>query len=60
MAETLNSLSELAGKAVGSDDANVAPIHVQKLDKEGRAYATGKRKNAIARVWIMRSTGRAK
>jgi small subunit ribosomal protein S9 len=27
------------------------------LDKLGRAYATGKRKNAIARVWIMPGAG---
>jgi small subunit ribosomal protein S9 len=25
---------------------------VQKLDPQGRAYATGKRKDAVARVWI--------
>jgi len=29
-----------------------------KLDKQGRAYATGKRKNAIARVWIKKGTGK--
>ena len=29
-----------------------------KLDAQGRAYATGKRKNAVARVWIKRGTGR--
>ena len=28
-----------------------------KVDKQGRAYATGRRKNAIARVWIKRGTG---
>jgi small subunit ribosomal protein S9 len=34
-----------------------APEHVQKLDKLGRAYATGKRKNAIARVWLKPGKG---
>ena len=34
------------------------PVHVQKLDKQGRAYATGKRKNAIARVWIKPGKGK--
>jgi len=29
-----------------------APRYIQKLDKTGRAYATGKRKNAVARVWL--------
>ena len=57
MAETLNSLAELAGTAVASE-ASRAPVHVQKLDKEGRAYATGKRKNAIARVWIKPGKGK--
>jgi small subunit ribosomal protein S9 len=56
MAETLSSLAELAGKAVATDVAE-APIHVQKLDSLGRAYATGKRKNAIARVWIKPGNG---
>jgi len=35
-----------------------APVYVQKLDKLGRAYATGKRKNAVARVWLKRGNGR--
>ncbi|MEE2998212.1 MAG: 30S ribosomal protein S9 [Pseudomonadota bacterium] len=30
----------------------------QKLDSHGRAYATGKRKNAVARVWIKPGIGR--
>lgn len=29
-----------------------------KIDKQGRAYATGKRKNAIAKVWIKKGTGK--
>ena len=31
---------------------------VQKIDKFGRAYATGKRKNAIAKVWIKPGKGK--
>ena len=53
MAE-LNSLEELGTVAVAAE----APVHVQKLDKHGRAYATGKRKDAIARVWIKPGSGR--
>jgi small subunit ribosomal protein S9 len=34
------------------------PKYVQKLDKHGRAYATGKRKDAVARVWIRRGGGK--
>jgi len=29
-----------------------------RIDKDGRAYATGKRKNAVARVWIKPGHGR--
>ncbi len=57
MAETLSSLADLANAgAVGSEPQ--APVHVQKLDKYGRAYATGKRKDAVARVWLKPGTGR--
>jgi small subunit ribosomal protein S9 len=57
MAETtLSSLADLNQSAVAA--AQEAPKYVQKLDKQGRAYATGKRKNAIARVWISPGTGK--
>ena len=35
-----------------------APVHERKVDAQGRAYATGKRKNAIARVWVKPGKGR--
>jgi small subunit ribosomal protein S9 len=56
MAETLSSLQDLRS----SDAAPVpeAPRYVQKLDKQGRAYATGKRKDAVARVWIRPGSGK--
>ncbi len=56
MAETLSSLQDLGG--VTASAAPDAPVHVQKLDKLGRAYATGKRKNAVARVWIKPGSGK--
>ena len=52
----LNSLAELGTATVAAEPA--APVHVQKLDNLGRAYATGKRKNAIARVWVRPGTGK--
>src|SRR5690554_4639510 len=55
MAE-LNSLQEL-GAATQTAEA-AAPVHVQKLDAQGRAYATGKRKDAIARVWVRPGSGK--
>jgi small subunit ribosomal protein S9 len=48
----LQSLQDLAGQVPS------APVHVQKLDAQGRAYATGKRKDAVARVWVSRGGGR--
>jgi small subunit ribosomal protein S9 len=57
MVVTLNTLADLKGSSVETETA--APIHVQKLDKQGRAYATGKRKNAVARVWIKPGRGKA-
>jgi small subunit ribosomal protein S9 len=35
-----------------------APAYMQKLDAQGRAYATGKRKDAVARVWIKPGAGK--
>ena len=54
MTETMQSLDQLSNlKPVAPE----APKYVQKLDKQGRAYATGKRKNAVARVWIRPGAG---
>ena len=62
MATETKSLSDLAelkpGGASLAAAAEAAPVHVQKLDKFGRAYATGKRKNAVARVWIKPGKGK--
>lgn len=35
-----------------------APKYERKVDAKGRAYATGRRKNAIARVWIKPGNGK--
>jgi small subunit ribosomal protein S9 len=51
-------LSALASFNAAGAVAASAPVHVQKLDKQGRAYATGKRKDAIARVWIKPGSGK--
>ncbi len=55
MAETIQSLDQLSAVKPAAPEA---PRHVQKLDKQGRAYATGKRKNAVARVWIKPGSGK--
>ena len=56
MAEVLQSLEQLGQVAKTAQPD--APVHVKKVDAQGRAYATGKRKNAIARVWIKPGAGR--
>jgi small subunit ribosomal protein S9 len=55
MMSGLESLESLTSEA-GAEDS--APVHVQKLDQYGRSYATGKRKNAIARVWLKPGSGK--
>ena len=55
MADTVQSLEGLASLKTAAPDA---PQYVQKLDAQGRAYATGKRKNAVARVWIKPGAGK--
>ena len=57
MAE-LSSLAELGAATGKTNTQPAAPVHVQKLDKQGRAYATGKRKDAVARVWIKPGSGK--
>ncbi len=56
MAETLSSLQDLKGATAAP--LQEAPHYVQKLDAQGRAYATGKRKDAVARVWIRPGSGK--
>ena len=55
MVTETKSLEDLG--ALKTAEPAAAPVHVQKLDAHGRAYATGKRKNAIARVWIKPGKG---
>jgi small subunit ribosomal protein S9 len=57
-AKTLADLGQAMGVAVASGaSAPMAPA-TPKLDKQGRAYSTGRRKNAIARVWLKRGKGK--
>src|SRR5580692_8722175 len=55
MADTIQTLEELSTLKPAA--APQPPQYVQKLDKQGRAYATGKRKDAVARVWIKMGAG---
>jgi small subunit ribosomal protein S9 len=55
MAETIQSLDQLSSLKPAAAEA---PKYIKKVDKLGRAYATGKRKDAVARVWIKPGTGK--
>lgn len=54
MSDTMQGLEGLAALRPAAPEA---PRYTQKLDKQGRAYATGKRKDAVARVWIKPGAG---
>jgi small subunit ribosomal protein S9 len=54
MAESIQSLDQLSQLKTAAPEA---PKYEKKVDKLGRAYATGKRKDAVARVWIKPGAG---
>ena len=56
--EDLKDVVEGATTALPTDLRSVSETAEPKIDKFGRAYATGKRKNAIARVWIKPGSGK--
>ncbi len=66
--ETVQSLSDLKDlgevAAVETSEETFtpvvsnAPLREQQLDAYGRAYATGRRKDAVARVWVKPGTGK--
>ena len=55
MSDTMQSLDQLSSLKPAAPEA---PTYVKKVDKYGRAYATGKRKDAVARVWIKPGPGK--
>ncbi len=52
----LEALQSLVGSPVGLEGGAI--VREQQIDAQGRAYATGKRKNAIARVWLKPGSGK--
>ena len=63
-ASDLSDLKEVVGDAPAADavETNVevpsTPLREQEIDAQGRAYATGRRKDATARVWLKPGTGK--
>jgi small subunit ribosomal protein S9 len=45
-------------QSLSSNPTQAAVVREPQIDKQGRAYATGKRKNAVARVWIKPGKGK--
>jgi small subunit ribosomal protein S9 len=60
MSETANSLADLEtlGADVQAPAQIAAVVREQEIDAQGRAYATGRRKDAVARVWLKPGTGK--
>ncbi|WJY19619.1 30S ribosomal protein S9 [Alteriqipengyuania flavescens] len=62
----LSDLKDIAGDAPAADaiaaaegaaETSSAPLREQEVDAQGRAYATGRRKDAVARVWLKPGSG---
>ena len=68
MSDSRQSLSDLGNLTSGAAEAPAAdvlapaapaaPLREKEVDSLGRSYATGRRKDAVARVWIKPGTGK--
>ncbi|MFC3213375.1 MULTISPECIES: 30S ribosomal protein S9 [Novosphingobium] len=62
--QSLSDLKDIAGNVTVADETvtaapvSNAPLREQQIDAQGRAYATGRRKDAVARVWIKPGSGK--
>ncbi len=57
MADNKTSLQDLAASTIKTVEAAKPEKKEAKVDKLGRAYGTGRRKDAVARVWLKRGKG---
>ena len=55
-AETTAAEAVIANPSLANNPE--APVYERKVDELGRAYATGRRKDAIARVWLRPGSGK--
>jgi len=58
MAEEIKSLDALEAVAGGAPIEQTVTVREPERDALGRSYATGKRKDAVARVWIKPGSGK--
>ncbi len=58
--ETVTDLADLGtiAEAPAAPAAPTMPLREKQIDAQGRAYATGRRKDAVARVWIKPGSGK--
>ena len=57
---TVTDLADLGtiAETPAAPAAPAAPLREKEIDAQGRSYATGRRKDAVARVWIKPGTGK--
>jgi small subunit ribosomal protein S9 len=60
---SLSDLKDIAGDVAAESTTPAAPVsnaplRAQEIDAQGRAYATGRRKDAVARVWLKPGSGK--
>ena len=58
MSDTVESLADLQTLGTDAPAAPAAPLREKEVDAQGRSYATGRRKDAVARVWLKPGTGK--
>ncbi len=65
--DTVSSLADIRDLAATADAGDFtpltpaaapAPLREREIDAQGRSYATGRRKDAVARVWIKPGSGK--
>ena len=58
MSDTVESLADLQTLGTDAPAAPAAPLREKEVDAQGRSYATGRSKDAVARVWLKPGTGK--
>jgi small subunit ribosomal protein S9 len=58
MSDAVESLAELETLGTEAPASPAAPLREKQVDAQGRSYATGRRKDAVARVWLKPGTGK--
>ena len=56
--KSLDALKEAVGEVTAAEQVQAVIAREPVRDELGRSYATGKRKDAVARVWIKPGSGK--